>query len=332
MDTSHPYQAQFDVLEGIDSFVGSLTERHKSQRKLWFSSDFLPASEKNSETDERVIMDLRERAKTLPDAIRVSLDLNLRTEEGLPHFHRIIATVAKYDSNFGRWNNLWTAEEDRHGCVLRDYVREARLFDFRSVEERQFDYIYAGFNPVWVGRSPYELFVYTTLQEKATQLSHDNTGIAAGNYEPLLQEILKKIKEDEARHYAFYLNLFKKILECDPNEALVAASRILPHIDMPGISSTNFKEYLDVTSRIGIYTLRSYKEVVEGVIHSWGITGFTALSEAGVKAQEAILKLPSRLTALTERIEHAVRTKSFSFDVIYGREFVLDGNIKNPRN
>ena len=70
---------------------------------------------------------------------------------------------------------MWTAEEDRHGCVLRDYVRDGRLFNFRQIELMQFPYQEAGFNPDW-DKDPYKVFVYTTLQEKAAQISHKNTG------------------------------------------------------------------------------------------------------------------------------------------------------------
>ena len=36
------------------------------------------------------------------------------------------------DSFWNKWNKLWTAEEDRHGAILRDYARDTRLFRFRE--------------------------------------------------------------------------------------------------------------------------------------------------------------------------------------------------------
>ncbi|MBI5732526.1 acyl-ACP desaturase [Candidatus Jorgensenbacteria bacterium] len=325
------FREQFEVLSQLEPTIRDLTARHIEKRTLWFSSDFLPASERNSPIDEEGILKLRERAKTLPDAVRVSLDLNLRTEEGLPHFHRIISVVSPFDSALGWWNNLWTAEEDRHGNILRDYVRDARLYDFRELEQQQFDYLLAGFQPAFVGRFPFETFVYTTVQEKATQLSHERTGLVAGNYEPTLAKILKKIAGDEARHYAFYLNFFKAILGIDPDGALVAAGEILPHIDMPGISSENFKAGLEVEAKLGIYTLWHYKEVVERVIHAWGIESITGLKTLGEKAQENILAIPKRLESVAKRLEYSFKQKTFAFKVLYDREFILDDkNIPKP--
>ena len=39
----------------------------------------------------------------------------------------------------------------------------------------QFEYLRAGFHPEW-DRDPYRVFAYTTVQERATQFSHSETG------------------------------------------------------------------------------------------------------------------------------------------------------------
>ena len=172
------------------------------------------------------------------------------TEEGLPHFHRLLAVYLGDESHWRRWNNLWTAEEDRHGQVLHDYARDTRLFDQRKIEEMQFEYLRNGFHPDW-DRDPYRVFAYTTVQERATQFSHGETGRIVGEYEPRLAEVLSQVAKDEARHYAFYRSVFELILERDPNQALHSASFILPAIDMPGVTMPGFKELADVIRRSG---------------------------------------------------------------------------------
>src|SRR3546814_4962784 len=76
-----------------------------------------------------LLLRIRDAARGLSDTVRVAVALNLLTEEGLPHFHRLIATYLGNSGPWRDWNNMWTAEEDRHGCALRDYVRDARLFN-----------------------------------------------------------------------------------------------------------------------------------------------------------------------------------------------------------
>jgi len=309
--------SKLEVLTDLECIVKDLIEKHESKRELWFPSDLLPADQDGS-VDDRKLAELRDRARDVPDNARVAIALNILTEEGLPHFHRIIAENLGSDTIWGQWNNLWTAEEDRHGNILRDYVRDSRLLNFSALERLQFNYLRSGFNPDWTG-DPYKVFVYTTCQEKATQVSHLNTGKLASGTEPFLDSITQKIAQDESRHYAFYMNIFKEILRRDPNAALHAASSIMPSIDMPGISIANFNDYADVVRRSGIYGPRDFMRIIEHLIALWNIDVLGNLNELGRKAQEKIMSIPARLEKVAEYIESRASAKSFRFEVVYGR-------------
>ncbi len=314
---------KIEVLLHLETKVKEWIKSHVEKRKLWFSSDFLPADEKMSDDQNLIVENLRKRSKGLGDAVRIALALNLITEEGLPHFHRLISHHLGHDSFWANWTNMWTAEEDRHGNVIRDYVRDSRIFNFREVELLQFHYIQAGFNPAW-HNDPYRVFVYTTLQERATQISHKNTGDHAGDHDPLLKGILKSVAADEAKHYTFYRNVFKEILNLDPDRALVSAAAVMPAIEMPGHSVENFKEMADIIRRKDIYGPWDYKKIVEEAIKFWNIEKITGISEVAEKAQEAILAIPERLKKIAEYIERRSKSKTFSFDFIYNRLLVLD--------
>ena len=307
---------RLEVLSDLDSVVKDLILKHQSKRELWFPSEFLPAGEKD--LDDKVISDLRARARGIADSVRVAITINIITEEGLPHFHRLIAQHLGSTTFWSQWNNLWTAEEDRHGNILRDYIRDSRLLNFAALEEVQFEYLRSGFTPPWTG-DPYKLFIYTSCQEKATQMSHANTGKLVAGLEPLLHAITQKIAQDESKHYAFYVNVFNEILARDPNAALEAASIIMPSIDMPGISIANFNDYADVIRRSGIYGLRDYKKIVEQLITAWNIDVMSYLNEVGRKAQEKIMSIPERLESVAQYVEQRSKAKSFRFDVVYGR-------------
>ena len=71
--------------------------------------------------------------------------------------HQILERHLPEGSGWREWNNLWTAEEDRHGQVLHDYARDTRLLKQRRLEEMQFEYLRAGFHPQW-DRDPYRVF------------------------------------------------------------------------------------------------------------------------------------------------------------------------------
>ena len=134
----------------------------------------------------------------------------------------------------------------------------------------QFEYLRAGFEPDW-DRDPYRVFVYTSLQERATQVSHANTGKLARNTSRRSALVLANVAKEEARHYTFYRTVFKEVLERDPNQALESAAKIMPAIDMPGVNMPHFRELADVVRRAGIYGPRDYLKIVEEQIKFWAI-------------------------------------------------------------
>ncbi|HJR15432.1 MAG TPA: acyl-ACP desaturase, partial [Gemmatimonadales bacterium] len=221
------------MLQDLEDKVRELMEAHERKRELWFPTDLIGPGP--DESPDAHLAELRARAAGIPDHARAALALNLLTEEGLPHFHRLLAVYLGDESFWRSWNNLWTAEEDRHGQVLHDYARDTRLLKQRRLEEMQFEYLRAGFHPEW-DRDPYRVFAYTTVQERATQFSHSETGKIVAEYEPRLGVILSQVAKEEARHYTFYRTIFEEILKRDPDQALHSASFILPAIDMPGVT------------------------------------------------------------------------------------------------
>ncbi len=322
-DAEYENIAKAEVLSALEPQVELMMEDHRRKRRLWFSSDFLPADEQSGEEEEKLLVRLRERARGMTDSVRVAVALGLLTEEGLPHFHRLIAKYLGDDSVWHKWNLMWTAEEDRHGVVLHDYTRDARLFKNKHIEQMQYAYLEAGFHPDW-DKDPYKVFVYTTLQERATQHTHMNTGRLVGDDEPVLKGILSSIAADEAKHFQFYRKAFKGVLELDPNRALQSALSILPAIDMPGVSMPNFRDMADVVRRVGIYGPLDYKKIVEEAVDFWEIEVMDGLNEAGRIAQEKILQIPKRLQKVAEYLDRRRDSKTFSFDFIYGRSFAVE--------
>ena len=312
--------AKVEVLADLEPVVLDLMKVHEAKRVLWLPSELLKPP---PDTDpDKHVRDLRERARGITLPMRVALALNLLTEEGLPHFHRLLAVYLGNDSHWSVWTNLWTAEEDRHGQVLHDYTRDTELFDQRTLEVMQFDYLKEGFHPAW-DYDPYRVFVYTTLQERATQYSHGATGRIVAEYEPGLGKILQEVAQDEARHFAFYRKVFAEILKRDPDQALESAAHIMPGIEMPGHTMPGFKDLADVIRRTGIYGPRDYLKIVQEQIRTWGIDHITGLSEMGRKAQEKILGIPSRLERIADLIETRSRARTFQFEVVFNREFGL---------
>jgi acyl-[acyl-carrier-protein] desaturase len=313
---------QVEVLASMEAFVREEMEAHKERRNLWFPNELVQADADTPQAWDDALAEVRAGARDLPDEVRVAVALNLLTEEGLPHFHRLIAVHFGENSAWSDWNNMWTAEEDRHGCALRDYVRDARLFNMGELERLQYSYIEAGFNPEWE-QDPYRLLAYTSLQEKATQLSHANTGRMASGCENLLQRVLAHLAGDESRHYLFYRAMFGEIIKRDPDRALVALQKIVSNFSMPGHRIAGFDDMSEVVRRANIFGARQFQRIVEELLDLWQIGAMTGLAGSGAEAQDKLMKVPARLERMSDYVDTKATKKTFRFAFAYNREIVI---------
>ncbi len=72
---------------------------------------------------------------------------NLMTEDNLPSYHREIAMNFGMDGAWGQWVNRWTAEENRHGIAIRDYLVVTRAVDPVELEKLRIEVVNRGFSP-----------------------------------------------------------------------------------------------------------------------------------------------------------------------------------------
>ena len=83
-----------------------------------------------------------------------------------------------------------------------------------------FNQISSGFNPK-IKKDPYKGFVYTSFQERATKISHQNVARLANSAgDGNLGLICSKIAGDESRHEKAYQAIFQEILKKDPEGGL----------------------------------------------------------------------------------------------------------------
>lgn len=67
---------------------------------------------------------------------------NLLTEDNLPSYHREIAENFSQDGAWGgTWVGRWTAEENRHGIVMRDYLVVTRAVDPVQLERFRMEHM-----------------------------------------------------------------------------------------------------------------------------------------------------------------------------------------------
>ncbi len=117
-----------ELLHELEPVVEENVHRHLGVTKDWNPHDYVPWSEgKNYKALGGQDWD-PEQSK-LSELAKIAMITNLLTEDNLPSYHREIAMNFTMDGPWGTWVNRWTAEENRHGIAIRDYLVVTRSVD-----------------------------------------------------------------------------------------------------------------------------------------------------------------------------------------------------------
>src|ERR1700757_3044870 len=277
------------LLHELEPVVEKNLNRHLSMHKNWNPHDYIPWSDgKNfyalggQEWDP-------EQSK-LSDLAQVAMVQNLMTEDNLPSYHREIAMNFGMDGPWGQWVNRWTAEENRHGIALRDYLVVTRAVDPVELEKLRIEVVNRGFSPGQNHQVRADLFaeslfdsvIYVTFQELATRISHRNTGKACN--ETIADQMLAKISADEKLHM------------------------ILRNFQMPGFQVPEFRRKAVLIAVGGVYDPRIHlDEVVMPVLKKWRFFEREDITGEAAKLREDLALLIKELEASCDKFEVSKR-------------------------
>jgi len=323
---------QLEVLDSLQDFVGENLGMLVSIDKAWQPSDYLP--DLQGEDWREQLEQFRRNAAGLSDETLVVLVGDMVTEEALPSYSVALNLLASdytgcSDQPWAKWSRGWTAEENRHGDLLNAYLRLTGRVDMRAVEVTVNYLLNRGFNPR-AYPDVYGGLVYTSFQERATKISHANVGrLAAAGGDEALGKICQKIAGDESRHEAFYTTVMDKIMDLDPNAAMISFYTMMRQIiPMPGKlmfdgkDADLFDHFAAVAQRLKVYTVHDYVQIVSHLCKAWNIAGRSVNGRAA-HAQEYLCNHSMLLTNIADQATDAwslIGASPVSFSWIHGRK------------
>ena len=314
---SNEVSKNLEVITQIEPFVRTAIETLLVDvNTCWQPTDFLPDMSKEDALDQ--VRQLRERAAGIPDEVIVSLIGNMITEEALPSYQTYFNLLdginrehsVTSENAWVTWSRQWTSEENRHGDLLNKYLYLSGRADMRQVEVTIQTLISNGFDAN-TDNDPYQAMIYTSFQERATKISHNNTGkLASKAGDNVLSRICTTIAGDEGRHERAYKTFMREIFDIDPNGAMLAFEKMMrKQIAMPALlidkdnDRNMFARFSAITQKIGIYTTWDYAKIIEHLVEFWKIESVTGLTGAAAKAQVYLSKLPERYLRVAERVK-----------------------------
>lgn len=271
----HENLTDLHLLHELEPVVEKYLNRHLTMRKDWNPHDYIPWSDgKNYYALGGE--DWHPEQSQLSEVAQVAMIQNLLTEDNLPSYHREIAMNMGMDGAWGQWVNRWTAEENRHGIALRDYLVVTRAVDPVQLEQLRLEQVTRGFSPGQnqqgdlFAESLFDSVIYVTFQELATRVSHRNTGKACN--ETIADQLLARVSADENLHMIFYRDVSEAGFEIAPDQAMHSLHRVLRNFKMPGYTVPEFRRKAVIIAVGGVYDPRIHlDDVVMPVLKKWRI-------------------------------------------------------------
>ncbi|SPM38742.1 acyl-ACP desaturase [Mycobacterium numidiamassiliense] len=297
------------LLHELEPLVEKYMNRHLSMHKPWNPHDYIPWSEgKNFYALGGQDWD-PEQSK-LSQVAQVAMVQNLVTEDNLPSYHREIAMNMGMDGAWGQWVNRWTAEENRHGIALRDYLVVTRSVDPIELETLRLEVVNRGFSPgqnqqgECFAASVTDSVLYVSFQELATRISHRNTGKACND--PIADQLLGKISADENLHMIFYRDISEAAFDLVPNQAMKSLHMVLRQFRMPGFSVPEFRRKAVIIAVGGVYDIGIHlNEVVLPVLKKWRIFEREDFTGEAAGMRDDLGKLMDELAAESAKFEES---------------------------
>jgi acyl-[acyl-carrier-protein] desaturase len=286
------------LLRELEPVVEANLNRHLATAKEWFPHEFVPWSEGTNFDGVLGGQAWDPSQSKLSDVARISLIVNLLTEDNLPSYHHEIAQMFGRDGAWGTWVHRWTAEEGRHGAAIRDYLLTTRAVDPIALERARMTHMEVGFTSDYP--SVIQSIGYVSFQELATRVAHRNTGRISGD--PICEQLLAKVAADENLHMLFYRDTLRAAFDLAPNTAMSAVCEVVKKFQMPGHTIEGFGRMSVQIALAGIYDLRiHYDEILMPVLRQIRAFERTDLSAEGERAREELSEVLATLDKTATR-------------------------------
>ncbi|MEV0028442.1 acyl-ACP desaturase [Nocardia sp. NPDC050793] len=288
--------SQLELLIELEPVAERELNRHLATAKNWQPHEYVPWSEGRNFAAMGGA-DWEPSQSRLSEVAKAAMVVNLLTEDNLPSYHREIAENFSTDGAWGSWVGRWTAEENRHGITMRDYLVVTRGVDPVALEHARMVHMTKGADTpaAWDDTNVLYGLAYVTFQELATRVSHRNTGKVCND--PIADKMLQRIAADENLHMVFYRNMCGAALDLAPDQTLEAIAMIVRKFQMPGVGMPDFRRKAALIAKHGIYDPPQHREdVLLPVLRQWNVFGRNDFSASGERCRE-------ELNAFLEKLE-----------------------------
>ncbi|WP_227996621.1 acyl-ACP desaturase [Nocardia australiensis] len=223
----------------------------------------------------------------LSETAKLALTVSVLVADNLPSYHREVGKYLRTGS-WWRWVGRWTAEENRHEILVRNYLMVTRSVDPIGLERLRMAQMTKGF------RRPamhlLDVLATCSFEEAAAVIRHRN--IAALDENPMVTAIAERIAADDELQSIFFAGLVAAAFELAPDQTMRAVADRVADFTVPSVELPDGRNSDDVLAEAGIYDRAKEGELVFApLLARWNVFTRTDLGEEGEKARAELAYL-----------------------------------------
>ncbi|MGB3302707.1 acyl-ACP desaturase [Gordonia sp. (in: high G+C Gram-positive bacteria)] len=237
-----------DLVNALEKALPEIAEEHAEGAVSWNPSEWVPWDLGRNFAflggEDYVPGDSK-----LSETAIAGLQALLLTKDNLPSFHRVLAMHFPVFSDWRQLVGVWTAEDNRHSIVLRNYLVVTRATDPVEAENRRRIHVVAGWrqNPEAIENlGPMDVLALLAVHENQSVIFADKLiGYAEDEN---LKQILAKVRTDDAVQAATFQAFLMAGMVADQEATIIAVDKALAEIEHIGSDIADFDAEMDFIS------------------------------------------------------------------------------------
>ncbi|MEV4240962.1 MULTISPECIES: acyl-ACP desaturase [unclassified Nocardia] len=275
-----------ELLASLADEVELNLRRHISAADGWQPHDYVPWDDGRNFGFLGGI-DWEPEQSELSETAKLALTVSVLIADNLPSYHREVGKYLRTGS-WWRWVGRWTAEENRHEIMIRNYLMVTRSVDPVQLERLRMDHMTKGF------RRPalhlLDVLATCAFEEAAAAIRHRNTAALGAN--KMVTAIAERIAADDELQSIFFANLVSAAFGVAPDQTMRAIADSVTRFQVPSVTLSDGRSSDDVLAEAGIYDRAREGELVFGpLLERWQFFTRTDIGEDGEKARAELAHL-----------------------------------------
>ncbi|WP_084160926.1 acyl-ACP desaturase [Nocardia sp. BMG51109] len=277
-----------ELLESLAFEVEENLRRHMAEADGWQPHDHVPWDDgRNFEFLGGI--DWEPGQSELGEVAKLALTVSVLIADNLPSYHRELGKYLR-TGPWWRWVGRWTAEENRHEILIRNYLMVTRSVDPVQLERHRMEHMTTGF------RRPalhlLDILAAGAFEEASAAVRHRNTAALQEN--PMVTAIAERLAADDELQTVFFGNLIAAALDLAPDQTARAIADQVAAFRVPEVPLPDGRNSTEVLAEAGIYDpARTGELVFTPLLQRWNFFSRTDFGDAGEQARAELAHLRS---------------------------------------